>query len=114
MMKVSGRHVRGRPRLGWMNGVNVSFGSRGMTLEAVRQCAKDRAEWRAVVHMQMTEFYEAIFVCLAILAFLEIPFHALVVCNQISYVLFLNELSWKCIDIIDDLIFHVEIIPQYN
>ena len=36
------RRVRGRPRLGWMNGVRVAFGNRGMTVKAARQCAKDR------------------------------------------------------------------------
>ena len=32
----SGR-VRGRPRLGWMDGVKVALGNRGMTVEAARQ-----------------------------------------------------------------------------
>ena len=40
MAKVSGGRVRGRPRLGWMNGVKVALGNRGMTVEAERQCAK--------------------------------------------------------------------------
>ena len=44
--EVSGGRVRGRPRLGWMDGVN-----RRMTVEATRQCAKDRKAWRALVHM---------------------------------------------------------------
>ena len=30
------RRVRGRPRLSWMDGVKVVWGSRGMTLEALR------------------------------------------------------------------------------
>ena len=51
MAEVSGGRVRGRPRLGWMDGVNVALGYRGMTMEAAQQCAKDRKEWRAVVHM---------------------------------------------------------------
>ena len=51
MAKVSGGRVLGRPRLGWMDGVNVALGNRGMTVEAGRQCAKDRKEWRALVHM---------------------------------------------------------------
>ena len=29
----------------------MALGNRGMTLEAARQCAKDRKEWRALVHM---------------------------------------------------------------
>ena len=34
MAKVSERRVRGRPRLGWMDGVKVALGKRGMTVEA--------------------------------------------------------------------------------
>ena len=48
---VSGGRVRVRPRLGWMDGVKVALGNRGMTVEDARQCAKDRKEWRALVHM---------------------------------------------------------------
>ena len=51
MAKVSGGRVQGRPRLGWMEGVKVALGNRGMTVEAARQCAKDRKAWRALVHM---------------------------------------------------------------
>ena len=51
MAEVSGERVRGRPRLGWMDGVKVALGNRGMTVEAARQCAKDRKAWRALVHM---------------------------------------------------------------
>ena len=51
MVEVSGGQVRGRPRLGWMEGVKVALGNRGMTTEATRQCAKDQKEWRALVHM---------------------------------------------------------------
>ena len=40
--EVSGGRVRGRPRLLWMDGVNESLGTRGMTVEAARQCVKDR------------------------------------------------------------------------
>ena len=50
MAEVSGGRVRGRPRLGWMYCVKVALGNRGMTVEAARQCAKDRKEWRALVH----------------------------------------------------------------
>ena len=31
MAEVSGGRVRGRPRLGWMDGVKVALGNRGMT-----------------------------------------------------------------------------------
>ena len=33
----------------------MAFGSRGMAVEAARRCAKDRNEWRALVHMLMIE-----------------------------------------------------------
>ena len=45
MVEVSGGRVRGRPGLGWMDGVKVALGNRGMTVEAERQCAKDRKKW---------------------------------------------------------------------
>ena len=51
MTEVSGEQMRGRPRLGWMDGVKVALGNRGVKVEAARQCAKDRKEWRALVHM---------------------------------------------------------------
>ena len=51
MAEVSGGRVRRRPRLGWMDGVKVALGNSGMTVEAARQCAKDRKEWRALLHM---------------------------------------------------------------
>ena len=34
MAEVSGGRERGRPRLGWMDGVKVVLGNRGMTVEA--------------------------------------------------------------------------------
>ena len=42
--KVSGGRVRGRPRLGWMDGVKVALGNRGITVEAALQFRKDRVE----------------------------------------------------------------------
>ena len=36
-------------RFGWMDGVKVALGNRGKTVEAARQCAKDRKEWRALL-----------------------------------------------------------------
>ena len=41
MVDVSGGRVRGRPRLGWMDGMKVALGNSGMTGK----------EWRALVHM---------------------------------------------------------------
>ena len=51
MAEVSGGRVRGRPRLGWMAGVKVALGNRGMTMEAARQCAKHHKEWRALIYL---------------------------------------------------------------
>ena len=51
MAEVSGGRVRGRKRLGWMDGVKVALGNRVVTVEAARQCSKDRKAWRALVHM---------------------------------------------------------------
>ena len=48
-------------RLGWMDGVKVALGNRGMTVDAARQCAKDRKEWRALVHMYLNKFNAGIF-----------------------------------------------------
>ena len=42
MAEFSGGLVRGRPRLGWMEGVKVTLGNRRMTVEAERQCVKDQ------------------------------------------------------------------------
>ena len=44
MTEVSGGQVRGRPWLGWMDGVKVALDHREMTVEAAQQCAKDRKE----------------------------------------------------------------------
>ena len=51
MAEVSGRRLRGRPRLGWMDGVEVALINRGMTVEAARQCSRDRKVWRALVRI---------------------------------------------------------------
>ena len=44
-----------------MDGVKAALGNRGMTVEAARQCAKDRKEWKALVHMHLNEFHADIF-----------------------------------------------------
>ena len=36
MVEVSRGRVRGRPRLGWIDGVKVALGNRGMTVEVAR------------------------------------------------------------------------------
>ena len=51
MAEVIGGRVRGRPRLGWLDGAKVALGNRGRMVEAARQCAEDRKKWRALVHM---------------------------------------------------------------
>ena len=45
MAKESGGRVRGRPRLGWMDGVIVALGSRGMIVEAARKIGKSGELW---------------------------------------------------------------------
>ena len=50
MAEVSEGRVRGRPRLGWMDGVKVALGNIGMTMEAAPQSEKDRKERRTMVH----------------------------------------------------------------
>ena len=40
MTEVSGGRVRERPRLGWMKGVKVAVGNRGMTVETALQCKR--------------------------------------------------------------------------
>ena len=51
MAEVSEGLVQPRPWFGWMDGVNVVLGNKGITVEAVRQCSKYWKEWRALVHM---------------------------------------------------------------
>ena len=40
MAEVSGGRVRGRPRLGWMGGVNMALGNRLITVEAAQHVRK--------------------------------------------------------------------------
>ena len=48
---VSGGRIWGNLSLGWMAGVMVALGDRGMMVEAAQQYEKDRKEWRALVLM---------------------------------------------------------------
>ena len=59
--EVSGKQVRGRPRLCWMDCVSVALGSEVMIIETARQCTNDAKESRALVHLLMIEFYTAFF-----------------------------------------------------
>ena len=45
MAEVSGGLVRGRSRLGWMDGEKVALGNRGMTVKAARKIRKSGAPW---------------------------------------------------------------------
>ena len=45
MAKVNEGRVRGRPRLGWMDGVKVALGNGGMTVEAARKIEKSWEPW---------------------------------------------------------------------
>ena len=49
--EVSGGRVRGRTRLGWMDGVKVALGNIDDGAGCERQWAKNRKQWRALVHM---------------------------------------------------------------
>ena len=51
---VSGGWVWGRPRLGWMDGVKVAFGNRGMTAEAERNIRKSGEPWYICNWMSFT------------------------------------------------------------
>ena len=51
MAEASGGRVRVRPSLVWIDCRKVALGSSGMTVEAARPCAKDRKDWRSLVHM---------------------------------------------------------------
>ena len=51
MAEVSGGRVRGRRRLGWMDGVKMAVANRRRTAEAARRGAKDRKPWGAQVRM---------------------------------------------------------------
>lgn len=47
--EVSGRRARGRPRLGWMDGVKRALYARGLTVEEGVVKAENRGEWKGVV-----------------------------------------------------------------
>ena len=47
--RVNGRGARGRPRLGWMDGVKRALQNRGMDVREARECARNRNDWRAIV-----------------------------------------------------------------
>ena len=48
MAEISEGRVRGRPRLGWMDGVKMTLDNRGMTVEASRKIGKSGKPWTYV------------------------------------------------------------------
>ena len=49
MVEVNDRRGKVKPRFGWRDSVKVVLCSRGMTVGAARQYAKDRKLWRSLV-----------------------------------------------------------------
>ena len=47
--KVDGRSARGRPRFGWMDGVNRALNDRRMDMREASERARNRNEWRMIV-----------------------------------------------------------------
>ena len=47
--KVDGRSARGRPRLGWMDGVKRALNDRRMDVREASECTRNRNEWRTIV-----------------------------------------------------------------
>ena len=57
MAEVSGGRIQGRPRLGWMDGVKVALGNRGMTVEAARKIGKSGEPWHIRNWMSFTRLF---------------------------------------------------------
>ena len=47
--RVNGRGARGRPRLGWMDGVKRALQERGMDVGEAKERARNRNDWRVIV-----------------------------------------------------------------
>ncbi len=47
---VRGVRPRGRPRMGWLDGVMRALGARGMSVKQGRVLVQDRNKWRAIVN----------------------------------------------------------------
>ena len=47
--KVDGRSARGRPRFGWMDGVQRALNDRRMDVREASERARNRNEWRTIV-----------------------------------------------------------------
>ena len=48
--RAEGRNVRGRPRLGWMDGVKKALNDKGIDVREAKERARDRNEWRVIVN----------------------------------------------------------------
>ena len=66
MAEVSRGRVQERPRLGWMDGLHVALGNRGMPVEAVRQCAKIRKSGEPRHIIYVTEWVSRGYFCLTL------------------------------------------------
>ena len=47
--KVDRRNARGRPKLGWIDGVKRALNDRKMGVREASEHARDRNEWRMIV-----------------------------------------------------------------
>ena len=47
---VEERQGRGRPSMGWMEGVKSALRARGLTLEQAREIVHDRPVWRGLIN----------------------------------------------------------------
>ena len=47
---VDGRRGRGRPNMGWMEGVKTAVRNRGLTLEQAREFVHERSVWRGWIN----------------------------------------------------------------
>ena len=47
---VEGRQGRGRPIMGWMEGVKTAVRNRGLNLEQAREIVHDRPVWRGLIN----------------------------------------------------------------
>ena len=49
---VEGNRCRIRPRLGWMDGVRMALGERGVSVEQSRLNALDRRKWELIMRSE--------------------------------------------------------------
>ena len=78
MSEVSGGRVRGRPRLGWMDGVKVALGNKGTTVERSERSMRERSERVERPGTYVTDWISRRHFCLALCSFGP-PSRALVV-----------------------------------